>query len=240
MSGGHHPRGAPLTLQHKPSVTASGRCCVRALPFRSGLPQRLTSRCVTLSCARRPRLTLHVVQWTSIHAKLCDITYPSSELTVPRRTMTHGYTGSPRIEIRDSMFDPGQAAPPRLPPKLDPQVRRIAKRIAEQNRHLDDSHTDAIVRLAKSRVRAEQMEAELEKAGFVTFDAKRGREVAHPLVPLLNQTLSGILAQERALCLTFRAKTGEVREAEKNRTGPVQPKPAQPNSSDGPRRLHLA
>lgn len=161
---------------------------------------------------------------------------------MPRRTITAGHTGTSSSEVRGSLFDQPEN-PVRLPAGLDKRVRATAKRIVEQNGHLDHSHTDAIIRLAKTRVRAEKIEEQLEESGYTQFDEKRKKEVAHPLLAILNQVNASALAQERSLAITFVAKNGQVREAEKQRRGAqgtvIDITPAH-GTDDEPRQLRLA
>jgi hypothetical protein len=122
------------------------------------------------------------------------------------------------------MFDQGPSNPPRLPTGLPVNVRKSAKAIVAENPHLDHSQTEAIVRLAKMRERYLDMEREVQAAGYTTYDEKRGREVVHPLVPVLSQLGNAILSLEKAMAIAFVARSGQVKQNER-RT------PAVPNHS---------
>jgi len=159
---------------------------------------------------------------------------------MPRRSATAGYTGSPTVETRGSMFDPGPRNPVRLPPGLDPEVRKKAKRIIESNPHLDDSQTESIIRLAKMRKRVEEMEADIETKGYMILDEAKGREIINPLVPALTTASNAVLSLERALAIAFVTKTGQTK-VDERRVPAAPPTSANPPAgADGPRVLRLA
>jgi phage terminase small subunit len=132
-----------------------------------------------------------------------------------RRTITSGYTGSPRSEVAGSAFDRGPSNPVRIPQGLDAETRKVVKRIVAENPHLDDhSQTDSIIRLASMRRRYAKVEQQLEDAGYVAHDHKRGRDVVHPLLPVLNQMGSSILSLEKSLGISWIAR-GQVKQVER-------------------------
>ena len=156
---------------------------------------------------------------------------------MPKRSATVGYSGAPRSEIAGSLLDPGQSNPPKLPTGLPPAVRTEAKLIVAENPHLDHSQTPGILRLAKMRDRYARIEQQVEEAGFVTYDAKRDREVVHPLLPVLSQLGNAVLSLEKSLAIAFVARSGQVKRAELQKpAAPTKPKA----KAGGERVLRLA
>jgi hypothetical protein len=155
-------------------------------------------------------------------------------LTVPQRSITKGYSGSPRVEIAGSYFD--DSSPPPLPSGLGKELLADAKSILKENRHLwDPSQVDPVIRLARLRRQMAEMEAQIEREGY-TITSSRGETLKHPLLSSISSTRTAILSIEKALGILFITRDGQVKKAEQGNATMTEVK----NAAGVFRKLNLA
>lgn len=146
------------------------------------------------------------------------------------RTLNTGYTGSPRNEVGESMFN--ETDKPAIPPKTPVHLRKIVKDIIEYNPHLwDMSQVELIMRVARLRHQATKIQQSIDTDG-VQIVNRFGEAKPNPMLQALATAHNSVLALERQLGITFVSRGAQVKQAERDR----QPRGAPPKKG----RPHLA